>query len=131
MCVSGLKASKVRCSEAKVLTVDPLLSKLIVSHTLKLKPLRLYSKQSAEIYRPDRLEVAVTCQVAGDCQNTVQDLNPRMDAKFPNWIHFGYSALNSIPPAAGWNRLDRAELNRLDQVGAGEFVAHELIEALK
>jgi hypothetical protein len=44
-------------------------------------------------------------------------------------VHFGYSALNNIPPVAGLNKVDRAELNQLDQVVAGELVAHEIMEA--
>jgi hypothetical protein len=46
-----------------------------------------------------------------------------------NMVHFGYSPLNNIPPVAGLNRVDRADLNQLDQVVAGEFVAHEIMEA--
>ncbi|HKV36363.1 MAG TPA: RHS repeat-associated core domain-containing protein [Pyrinomonadaceae bacterium] len=43
--------------------------------------------------------------------------------------HFGYSALNNIPPVAGLNRIDQGDLNQLDQVVAGEMVAHEIMEA--
>jgi len=43
--------------------------------------------------------------------------------------HFGYSALNNIPPVAGLNKVDQGDLNQLDQVVAGEFVAHEIMEA--
>ena len=44
-------------------------------------------------------------------------------------VHFGYSALNNIPPLAGMNRVDQGDLNQLDQVVAGELVAHEIMEA--
>jgi hypothetical protein len=44
-------------------------------------------------------------------------------------VHFGYSALNNIPPVAGLNRVDQGDLSQLDQVVAGEFVAHEIMEA--
>lgn len=44
-------------------------------------------------------------------------------------VHFGYSALNNIQPIAGLNVLDQGDLDQLDQVTAGEFVAHEIIEA--
>jgi RHS repeat-associated protein len=123
---------------------------------------------------PDGLEIAVKCQIEGDCTRTVEDLNNRKDAKFQtelkdgklqvigevdkqklsgselalynaitnrdtiatldvvlssDKVHFGYSALNNIPPVAGLNRVDRADLNQLDQVVAGELVAHEIMEA--
>jgi hypothetical protein len=44
-------------------------------------------------------------------------------------VHFGYSKLNLKPPFAGENSVDRSDLNQLDKVLAGEFVAHEVIEA--
>jgi RHS repeat-associated protein len=44
-------------------------------------------------------------------------------------IHFGYSALNNIPPVTGLNRVDQGDINQLDQVVAGELVAHEVMEA--
>ncbi len=44
-------------------------------------------------------------------------------------IHFGYSALNNIPPVTGLNKVDRADLNQVDQVVAGELVGHEILEA--
>ena len=123
---------------------------------------------------PDGLDIAVKCEVQGDCQKTVKDLNSRKDAKFQtelkdgklkvvgevdkkslsgselalynaitdtgtvgtlevvsssDSVHFGYSALNNIPPVAGLNKVDRADLDQLDQVVAGEFVAHEIMEA--
>ena len=37
--------------------------------------------------------------------------------------------MNNIPPVAGLNRIDQGDLNQLDQVVAGEFVGHEIMEA--
>jgi hypothetical protein len=44
-------------------------------------------------------------------------------------VHFGYSALNNIPPVPGLNTADQGDLNQVDQVVAGEMVAHEIMEA--
>jgi RHS repeat-associated protein len=38
---------------------------------------------------PDGLEIMVKCQVAGDCQRTVEDLNGRKDAKFQTELKDG------------------------------------------